>query len=62
MPKLLTLSKQTLANTAVVCIVTLYFEHAAFWSIFLFHVYVKFKSANQSCSSSKINQSINVEW
>ena len=28
MPKLLTLSRQTLANTAVNCIVTLYFKHA----------------------------------
>ena len=26
------------------------------------YVYVKFKRASQSCSPSKINQSINVEW
>ena len=28
----------------------------------LCYVYVKFKWTNQSCSSSKINQTINVEW
>ena len=28
----------------------------------LYYVYVKFKRTNQSCSSSKIGQSINVEW
>ena len=28
----------------------------------LFYVYVQFKRANQSCSRSKISQSINVEW
>ena len=28
----------------------------------LCYVYVKFNWTNQSCSSSKINQSINVEW